>query len=161
MFSMRSVFVLLVFLCLAPLPIPQKDITMPQHAIGTFEVKMAPLDPAFKFDENPITRFSLDKQFHGDLDATSQGEMLAAGNPAKGSRGYVAMERVSGTLQGHTGTFALQHNGTMDNGQYHLNVTVVPGSGTGQLAGLTGSMNIIIEAGKHSYDFAYTLPGTK
>ena len=134
---------------------------MTQHATGTFEVKMAPLDPAFKFDENPITRFSLDKHFHGDLDATSQGEMLAAGNPAKGSGGYVAMERVSGALQGRTGTFALQHSGTMDNGQYHLNVTVVPGSGTGQLAGLTGAMNIIIEAGKHSYDFAYTLPGTK
>ncbi|HUN61891.1 MAG TPA: DUF3224 domain-containing protein [Candidatus Sulfotelmatobacter sp.] len=134
---------------------------MTQHATGTFEVKMAPLDPAFKFDENPITRFSLDKQFHGDLDATSQGEMLAAGNPAKGSGGYVAMERVSGALQGRTGTFALQHSGTMDNGQYHLNVTVVPGSGTGQLAGLTGAMTIIIEAGKHSYDFAYTLPGTK
>jgi len=134
---------------------------MTQHATGTFEVKMAPLDPAFKFDENPITRFSLDKHFHGDLDATSKGEMLAAGNPAQGSGGYVAMERISGTLQGRTGTFALQHSGTMDNGQYHLNVAVVPGSGTGQLTGLTGAMNIIIEAGKHSYDFAYTLPGTK
>ena len=134
---------------------------MTQHATGTFEVKMAPLDPAFKFDENPITRFSLDKHFHGDLDATSKGEMLAAGNPAQGSGGYVAMERISGTLQGRTGTFALQHSGTMDNGQYHLNVAVVPGSGTGQLTGLTGAMNIIIEAGKHSYDFAYTLPDTK
>jgi Protein of unknown function (DUF3224) len=161
MFSIRSVFTLLVFLCLAPLANPQKDTSMTQHATGTFEVKAAPLDPAFKFDENPITRFSLDKQFHGDLDATSQGEMLAAGNPAKGSGGYVAMERISGTLQGRTGTFALQHSGTMDNGQYHLNVTVVPGSGTGQLAGLSGAMTIIIEAGKHSYDFAYTLPDTK
>jgi Protein of unknown function (DUF3224) len=134
---------------------------MTQHATGTFEVKIAPLDPAFKFDENPITRFSLDKQFHGDLDATSKGEMLAAGNQTKGSGGYIAMERVSGTLHGRSGTFALQHSGTMDNGQYHLDVNVVPGSGTGQLAGLTGTMKIIIEAGKHSYDFAYTLPDTK
>lgn len=133
---------------------------MTQHATGTFEVKIAPRDPAFKFDENPITRFSLEKQFHGDLDATSKGEMLAAGNQAKGSGGYIAMERVSGTLYGRSGTFALQHSGTMDNGQYHLDVNVVPGSGTGQLAGLTGTMKIIIEAGKHSYDFAYTLRDT-
>jgi hypothetical protein len=161
MFSIRSLFALLVFLCLPALPNSQKDTAMTQHAAGTFEVKMAPLDAAFKFNENPITRFSLDKQFHGDLDGTSKGEMLAAGNAAKGSGGYVAMERVSGTLGGHSGTFVLQHSGTMDNGQYHLDVSVVPGSGTGQLVGLTGTMHITIEAGKHSYDFAYTLPDAK
>ena len=87
--------------------------------------------------------------------------MLAAGNQNKGSGGYVAMERVGGTLQGRTATFALQHSGTMGNGQYHLDVAVVPGSGTGQLAGLTGTMKIIIEAGKHSYDFTYALPESK
>src|SRR5580658_2270068 len=101
---------------------------------------------------------SIDKQFHGDLDATSKGEMLAAGTPAKGSGGYVAMERVSGSLKGRSGTFVLQHNGTMSNGVYQLNVVVVPDSGTGQLAGLTGTMNIILKDGKHSYDFTYTLP---
>jgi len=134
---------------------------MTQHATGTFEVKIAPLDPTFKVDENPITRFSLDKQFRGDLDASSKGEMLAAGNQAKGSGGYVAMERVSGTLHGRSGTFTLQHSGTMDGGQYHLDVSVVPGSGTGALTGLSGTMKIIIETGKHSYDFAYTLPDAK
>jgi hypothetical protein len=161
MLSIRSLLELFVFLCLASLPNPQKDNAMTQHATGTFEVKVAPLDPAFKFEENPLTRFSLDKQFHGDLDATSKGEMLAAGNPAKGSGGYVAMERVAGTLQGRSGTFALQHIGTMANGEYHLDVSVVPGSGTGQLTGLSGTMKIIIEGGKHSYDFAYTLPEAK
>ena len=130
---------------------------MIQHATGSFEVKIVPLDPAFKFDENPLGRMSIDKEFHGDLEAASKGEMLTAGNPAKGFGGYVAMERVSGALHGHAGTFALQHSGTMSNGAYQLSVTVVPGSGTGQLTGLSGTMQIIIKDGKHSYDFAYTL----
>ena len=136
----------------------QKEPPMTHHATGTFEVKVAPIDPAFKFDDNPIGRFSLDKQFHGDLDAVSQGEMLSGGNPAKGFGGYVALERVSGTLHGLTGTFLLMHNGTMQNGAYHMNVIVVPGSGTGQLTGIDGAMQIIIKDGKHSYDFTYTLP---
>ena len=131
---------------------------MTQQATGSFEVKLAPLDPAFKTDDNSLGRMSINKQFHGDLEATSQGEMLTAGNPAKGSGGYVAMERVSGTLRGKSGTFVFQHSGTMSNGAFQLNVTVVPASATGQLAGLTGTMNIIIEGGKHSYDFTYTLP---
>ena len=134
---------------------------MTQHATGPFEVKTTPLEPAFKFDDNSLGRLSLDKQFHGDFEASSKGEMLTAGNPAKGSGGYVAMERVSGTLHGRSGTFVLQHSGTMQNGAFHLNITVVPDSGTGQLTGLTGSMNIIIKDGKHSYDFTYTLPESK
>ena len=134
---------------------------MTQHATGSFEVKTAPLDPAFKFDDHPLGRMSLDKQFHGDLDATSKGEMLTAGDPAKGSAGYVAMERVSGSLHGRSGTFALQHSGTMLNGAFQLDIKVVPGSGAGQLEGLAGSMTIIIKDGKHSYDFAYTLPDPK
>lgn len=138
----------------------QKDSPMTQHASGPFEVKIAPLDPAFKFTENPIGRFSLDKQFHGDLEASSQGEMLSAGSP-KTSGGYVAIERVSGTLSGRSGTFVLQHNATMTNGVPQMNITVVPGTGTGQLAGLTGTMAIIIKEGKHSYDFAYALPESK
>jgi hypothetical protein len=140
------------------LPNSQKDSTMTQHATGPFEVKITPLEPAFKFDENPIGRFSFDKQFHGDLEATSNGEMLSAGSP-KTSGGYVAIERVSGTLKGHSGTFVLQHNATMTNGVPQLNIIVVPGTGTGQLAGLTGTLNIIIKEGKHSYDFSYSLPG--
>ena len=139
----------------------QKDTPLPLHATGTFEVKVTPLEPAFKADDNSIGRFSLDKQFHGDLEATSKGEMLSGAGAVKGSGGYVAIERVSGTLQGRTGTFILQHNGTMQNGAFQLNVVVVPDSGTGQLVGLSGKMEIIIKDGKHSYDFAYSLPAQK
>ena len=131
---------------------------MTQHATGPFEVKLAPIDPAFKTEDNSMGRMSIDKQFHGDLEATSKGEMLTAGTPVKGSAGYVAMERVSGSLNGRTGTFILQHNATMNRGTPQLSIVVVPDSGTGQLTGLSGSLNIQIAAGKHSYDFAYSLP---
>jgi Protein of unknown function (DUF3224) len=131
---------------------------MTQHATGPFEVKLAPIDPAFKTEDNSLGRMSIEKQLHGDLEATSKGEMLTAGTSVKGSAGYVAMERVSGSLNGRTGTFILQHNATMNRGVPRLNVVVVPDSGTGQLTGLSGSMSIQIAAGKHSYDFAYSLP---
>ena len=134
---------------------------MTQHATGSFEVKTTLLDPAFKFDDNSLGRLSLEKQFHGDLEAASKGEMLTAGTPVKGSGAYVAIERVSGTLHGRSGSFILQHNGTMSHGAFQLNIIVAPDSGTGQLEGLTGSMTIIIKEGKHSYDFAYTLPESK
>jgi hypothetical protein len=100
---------------------------------------------------------AIDKIFRGDLEGTSKGEMLAAGTPVKGSAGYVAIEKVSGTLEGRQGTFILQHSGTMNRGAAQLTVTVVPDSGTGQLTGLSGRMNIVIEAGNHSYEFDYTL----
>jgi hypothetical protein len=100
---------------------------------------------------------SIDKQFHGDLEATSQGEMLMAGTEVKGSAGYVAMERVTGTLHGRAGAFTLQHSGTMTRGVPQLSVTVVPDSGTGQLVGLAGKMAIKIADGKHFYEFDYTL----
>jgi hypothetical protein len=100
---------------------------------------------------------ALDKQFHGDLEATSKGQMLAVGTDVKGSAGYVAMERVAGTLHGHSGTFALQHSGTMTRGVPQLAITVVPDSGTGQLVGLAGRMTVDLAGGKHSYDFEYTL----
>jgi len=132
---------------------------MTKHASGTFEVKVNPQKP-----DNPeaeaanLGRMSLDKKFSGDLEATSKGEMLAAMSEVKGSAGYVAMERVSGTLGGRSGTFVLQHRGTMTRGVPQLSVTVVPDSGTGDLAGLSGSMTIKIEDGKHFYDFEYELP---
>jgi len=133
-------------------------MTLPQ-ASGPFDVKISPLDPAFSFAENSYTRFSIDKQFHGDLEAASKGEMLAAGSPSKGAGGYVAIERVSGSLRGRSGTFVLQHNATMQHGSFQLNVIVVPQSGTGQLTGLSGTMEIIVAAdGKHSYRFSYALP---
>jgi hypothetical protein len=153
-----KLFAALLFLCLALPLAAQKEPEMTQRALGTFEVKISPIDPAFKFDDNPIGRMSLDKHFHGDLEAASQGEMLSGGNPSKGSAGYVAMERVSGSLHGRTGTFLLMHNATMDGGSFHLNVIVVPGSATGELAGLSGQMQITIKDSKHSYAFAYTLP---
>jgi hypothetical protein len=101
---------------------------------------------------------SIDKQFHGDLEATSKGEMLAAMTETKGSAGYVAIERVTGALHGRTGAFVLQHSGTMNRGAASLSVTVVPDSGTDKLAGLSGKMAIQVEGGKHSYEFEYTLP---
>ncbi|MBL0160299.1 MAG: DUF3224 domain-containing protein [Bryobacterales bacterium] len=134
---------------------------MTHHAAGTFEVKLTPQAPDNSAPEFAIpARMSIDKQFHGDLEATSNGQMLAAGTEVKGSAGYVAIERVSGQLHGRTGTFILQHTGTMNRGTPQLSVTVVPDSGTGDLAGLAGRMNIDIAAGKHSYTFEYTLAET-
>jgi Protein of unknown function (DUF3224) len=102
----------------------------------------------------------LDKQFHGDLEATSRGQMLTAMTDVKGSAGYVAIERVSGTLRGRAGSFLLQHTGTMTRGAPSLTITVVPDSGTEELAGLSGRMNIIITDGKHSYELEYALDAT-
>jgi Protein of unknown function (DUF3224) len=143
-------------------PIPkavQKGEVMTSRASGTFEVKVTPQAPDEKAADATLGRMSLDKQFHGDLEATSKGEMLTAGTGVKGSAGYVAMELVSGTLQGRSGTFVLQHSGTMTRGALQLTITVVPDSGTGQLAGLAGKMTINIADGKHSYDFDYTQIG--
>jgi hypothetical protein len=126
------------------------------RATGTFEVKLKP-----QTDENvgdpTVGRMSLDKQFHGDLEGSSKGQMLAVQGDVKGSAGYVAMERVSGTLAGRKGTFALQHTGTMTRNTPELCVTVVPDSGTGELAGISGRMTINIADGKHSYEFEYSL----
>jgi Protein of unknown function (DUF3224) len=142
------------------IPTPyQKEAVMPNHASGTFEVKLTPQKPDNKEAESAsLGRMSLDKQFHGDLEAISKGEMLSVMTDVKGSAGYVAIERVTGTLHGHSGTFVLQHSGTMTRGTPQLSVTVVPDSGTGQLAGLTGAMTIKITDGKHFYEFDYTLP---
>jgi hypothetical protein len=100
---------------------------------------------------------SIDKQFHGDLEAASQGQMLAAGTSVNGSAGYVALERVSGILQGRNGTFVLQHSGTMTRGVPQLSITVVPDSGTEELVGLTGKVEIEIKDGKHFYQFDYSI----
>jgi hypothetical protein len=101
---------------------------------------------------------SLDKQFEGDLVAAGKGEMLTALTPIKGSAGYVAIERVTGTLQGRSGSFIFQHSGTMDQGAQRLSITVVPGSGTAALAGISGTFRINITEGKHFYEFEYSLP---
>jgi hypothetical protein len=136
----------------------RKESVMALHATGPFDVKLDPQAPDEKAGGAAIGRMLLDKQLHGELEATSKGTMLAAGTAVKGSAGYVALEIVTGTLKGRTGTFVLQHSATMNRGVPTLSITVVPDSGTGQLAGLAGKMNIIIADGKHSYDFEYTLP---
>ena len=132
---------------------------MTMHARGDFEVKLAPLEPYNRDEGAQIARMSLDKVFHGELDATSRGEMLSAGSPQSGSAGYVAIERVTGALHGRRGSFAMQHHATMHRGESALRIIVVPGSGTGELQGLRGTMNIIIApGGAHSYEFDYELP---
>lgn len=128
---------------------------MTSHASGTFEVKLTP--QAVEDGDAGLGRMSIDKQFHGDLEGTSRGFMLSSATTiVKGSGGYVAIERVTGKLKGRTGSFVLQHSGTMTRGTPQLSVTVVPDSATGQLEGLTGTMTIKIDAGKHSYEFDYS-----
>ncbi len=127
------------------------------RANGPFDVKLTAQD--HEAEDAAFGRRLIDKQFHGALQATSTGQMLSMGTSVKGSAGYVAIERVHGTLRGRKGTFALQHSGTMNRGTPELTITVVPDSGTDELEGLTGKMAITIaEGGKHSYDFEYTLP---
>ena len=133
-----------------------KGAIVTDRATGPFDVKVIPTDE--KSADPLLGRMTLDKQYHGDLEATGKGQMLTAGSAVKGSGAYVAIEKVSGTLHGHTGTFVLQHSGTMTQGAPQLNITVVPDSGTGQLAGISGKMNITITGGKHFYDLEYMLP---
>ena len=128
---------------------------MTKHAIGPFDVKLTPQDDK---SDTGLGRMIIDKQFHGDIEGTSRGQMLTGMSEVKGSGSYVAIEKVTGTLQGRQGTFMLQHLGIMERGTPSLTITVVPDSGTGQLVGITGKMNInIAQDGKHSYDFEYTL----
>ena len=145
-----------ILLTMAPDLQAQKEAVVTNHARGTFDVKIVP-QPADDPSAGPFSRLYLDKQFHGDLDATSKGQMLAAGTAVEGSAAYVALEIVTGTLAGRRGSFILQHTGTMNKGEPSMTVTVVPDSGTDQLTGLAGKMAIIIEGKKHSYDFEYTL----
>lgn len=136
----------------------QKEALVTRHATGPFEVKVTPADSPS--GDASLGRMILDKQYHGDLEASGKGQMLTASTSVKGSGAYVAIERVTGTLQGRTGSFTLQHSGLMSHGAPQLTITVVPDSGGDQLAGIAGKMTINIAAdGKHSYDFEYMLPG--
>jgi hypothetical protein len=134
---------------------------MPHHARGPFDVKLAPQTLAAAGTDSGMGRMSLDKQFHGELEATSVGEMLTAmSTSVQGSGAYVAVERVTGKVQGRSGSFALYHIGVMHRGAPQLTINVVPDSGTGELTGITGKLNIRIEPdGKHFYDFEYELAG--
>jgi hypothetical protein len=127
------------------------------RATGTFEVSLTPQTTDAEPEGSTLGRLSIEKRFHGDLEATSRGEMLSAGTRVQGSAGYVAIERVTGTLHGRRGSFVLQHNGTMTRGAPQLTVGVVPDSGTGELTGLAGTMRIIVEGKAHTYEMEYTL----
>jgi hypothetical protein len=131
------------------------------HARGTFVVKISPAEASVLGQEAGMGRMTIDKTFSGDIDGTSKGEMLTGGTEATGAMAYVALERVSGTLNGHRGSFLLMHNASMlksDPASGVMQVTVVPQSGTDELAGLSGKLTITIEAGKHSYNLEYELP---
>jgi hypothetical protein len=128
---------------------------MSEQIRGPFDVKLAPQAADEWSADGAIGRMSLDKQYHGDLEATSKGQMLAHSASVKGSAGYVAIEKVTGSLKGRRGTFVLLHRGVMTRGTPELAVTVVPDSGTDELVGLSGTLDIVIEAGKHSYVFTY------
>ena len=130
---------------------------MSMQAKGSFDVQLNPLKTYNDEAGANLARMSIDKHFHGDLEATSKGEMLSAMGNFKGSAGYVAIERVTGTLHGRRGSFTLQHNATMTRGEPYLNIIVVPDSATDELVGLSGKMLIIIADGKHSYEFEYNL----
>jgi len=159
--AMRIYSAVLAFVvAIAGVASAQNKTPMTQHAKGPFDVKVVPQKPDSEVAQAAnFSRMTIDKVFHGDLDGTSKGEMIATQSEATKSGGYVALERVTGTLNGRKGSFILQHSATMTRGVPSLSITVVPDSGTGELEGLTGKLNIIFgEGGKHFYEFEYTLP---
>lgn len=137
-----------------------EEVGVPQRAAGTFDVKVTPV--ADTGDSIASGRLSIAKIFHGDLEGTSRGEMWTADTSVKGSAGYVAIEKVEGSLSGRRGAFTLLHQGTMrQGGDYLLTLVIVPDSGTGDLTGLAGKMAIVIADGKHSYSLEYTIPDAR
>ena len=151
----HSVLVLALIACPAIGAEPKEITPMTEHvARGTFDVVLTPVGAA----DAPVGSMMIAKTFHGDLAGTSAGQMLAIRTATNGSAGYVAMERVTGTIAGRHGSFALQHSGTMDRGTPTLHVGVVPDSGTDALAGIAGTMDIVVSPGKHDYSFRYRLP---
>ena len=135
-----------------------KEKTLSAHSTGGFDVKLSPLTLSEQSADPKLGRMAIEKQYHGDLEATAKGEMLTAQSEMKESGVYVAVERVTGTLNGKRGSFAMHHTGVMNRGKPDLRITVVPDSGTDELLGLTGTMNIKVDNGKHFYDFEYSLP---
>ncbi|MGD0910476.1 MAG: DUF3224 domain-containing protein [Terracidiphilus sp.] len=151
-----STHILLALALIAPQISAQPgEAPLSHHAHGTFTVDVRPLTPA---PAEGLGRYSINKQIHGDLEATTSGEMFSGGDPKTGLAGYVAIEVVAGSLNGKHGSFALQHFATMDASGPKMQVVVVPGSGTGELKGIEGAFTIHIDKGQHSYDFDYTLP---
>ena len=158
---LNSILIAVAFL-VVPLMFAQNPAPTPKeasmlHAAGPFDVRVTAQDD--KSDDPLLNRMTLDKQYHGDLEGTGKGQMLTAGTSVKGSGAYVAIEKFTGTLKGHSGTFVLQHLGTMTQNVPQLSVSIVPDSGTGELKGIAGKMTInIAPGGKHSYDLEYSLP---
>jgi hypothetical protein len=153
---------LLAAACLLAAPGASAEEAVTIRARGDFDVKLTPEPPVDKAAGSTLGRMSIAKQFRGDLAGTSTGQMLTALTDVEGSAGYVALERVTGTLHGKKGSFVLQHSGTMTRGAQRLAITVVPDSATAELVGLAGSLSITIASdGKHSYDFDYTLAPRK
>ena len=153
--NVLSIAAIAILLLLNALPTRAEEKSMAQ-ARGPFQVKVTPVPGA---EGDPIGRMKIDKTFAGDLQATSRVEMLTGMGAVKGSGAYVAIEAVQGTLAGRKGAFLMQHSGTMNRGAQSLSVTVVPDSGSGELAGLSGRMGIQVAAnGDHTYEFEYTLP---
>ena len=130
---------------------------MPNHAKGSFDVTITPQETA---PDAPVARMLLYKEFHGDLDAIAHGEMLAAHEPLTGAGVYVAIDRVTGTLNGKSGSFLMAHRGIANADGQQLDIAIIAGSGTGQLAGITGSVGIQIEDKRHFYTIDYTLPAS-
>jgi len=131
-----------------------KGPTMTQHARGSFDVKITPQSPT---TDPSLGRMDLDKTYHGDLEAHATGTMLTSMGAGQGNAAYVAVERVTGTLAGKTGSFALVHKGIMDAGAQSLQITIVPASGTGELTGISGTLAIDIKDGSHFYTLNYSL----
>ena len=131
---------------------------MSTHVSGSFSITMTPATTPQRSGRTALGRMLLDKVYKGDLAATASGEMLSAVTDPKGAAGYVAVESITGVLQGRQGSFVVQHAGTMADGKQELSIVIVPHSGTGQLEGISGTMGIRIEAGQHFYDLDYSLP---
>jgi len=125
---------------------------MPHHAKGSFDVTITPQESA---PDAPVARMLLYKEFHGDLEAIAHGEMMAAHEPLTGAGVYVALDRVTGTLQGRSGSFLMAHRGIRNADGQELSIVIVPGSGTGQLTGITGTVGIEIVGTEHFYTVQY------
>ncbi len=142
----------------AAILMPPTETSMSMHARGTFEVQITPQPIDAFTDATTLGRMTIDKQFSGDLIGTGKGQMLTGMGTVKGSAAYSAIERVTGTMAGRQGSFVLQHTGVMAKGEQTLAITIVPDSGTEGFAGISGTLAIIIDGKKHSYDLEYSLP---
>lgn len=156
MAALRIIIPAIAAVVAAASPALAAEVVM-HHAKGPFDVATKPVDQD-KGEGSTLGRFSLDKTYHGALDATGKGEMLTVGTDVPGSAAYVATERVVGTLDGKAGGFALVHRGSMRGKDMSMTIDIVPDSGSGALKGITGRLVITVVEGKHLYDLQYALP---